>query len=142
MKKEEIKNTQATTAEEIVTVTPEAVDVATQGEIEAAKAAKKTAAAEKKAQKEAEKKSKDTPKLNKAKLNSDGKFVIKTYVASDGMQVYYIVQEGLKNERLFDVTAKALIAEGKAVTISREEFDKMVADAKENKKTDDNKEDK
>ena len=134
MKKEEIKNTQATTAEEIVTVTPEAVDVATQGEIEAAKAAKKTAAAEKKAQKEAEKKSKDTPKLNKAKLNSDGKFVIKTYVASDGMQVYYIVQEGLKNERLF--------AEGKAVTISREEFDKMVADAKENKKTDDNKEDK
>ena len=125
-------------AEEMVTVSAAATEVATKGEIEAAKAAdkaaKKAAADEKKAKKAAEKAAKDAPKLQKGKLTEDGKMIINTYVASDGMQVYYIVQEGLKKERLFDATAKVLVEEGKAITINPAEFEQMVADAKAAKK--------
>ena len=93
------------------------------------------AAEDKKAQKLAEKAAKDKVKLQKAKIGTDGKMIINTYIASDGMQVYYIVQEGLKKERLFDSTAKALIQEGKAVTITLVEFKQMVVEAKKAKKT-------
>lgn len=64
-------------------------------------------------------------KLASAILDADGKFIINTYIASDNMRVYFIVQNGFKTTRLNDEKAIELEKEGAARFINPDELKAM-----------------
>ena len=73
-------------------------------------------------------------KLSSAKLDENGMMSIVSYVASDNMTVYYIVETGDKRRRLFDKVAQDLLAKGKATIITPAAFDEMVQTKKDAEK--------
>ena len=113
----------AMVAEEMVTVSAKAIDTAACEEIKVAKAAKT-----------AEKMAQEIAKLSSAKLDENGMMSIVSYVASDNMTVYYIVETGDKRRRLFDKVAQDLLAKGKATIITPAAFDEMVQTKKDAEK--------
>ena len=136
MKKE--NKTTAVAAEEMVTVSAAATEIATQGEIEAAKAAdkaaKKAEAEAKKAQKAAEISAKNETRLLKAQIGADGKFTVTILYEGNGPMAY-VLDTNYKKIRLDSRFTYQLIDDGRANKITPAEFNKIMEDAKAEKKS-------
>ena len=133
IKKAEITETTTTvteTAEEMVMVSTAAQDIATEGEVAAAKKAEKES---KKAQKAAEIKAKNEARLQKAKVGTDGKFTVTILYEGDGPMAY-VLDTNYKKIRLDSGFTYQLIDDGRANKITPAEFNKIMDDAKAEKK--------
>lgn len=73
----------------------------------------------------------DTPK-NRANFDKDalrdseGRYLVKNYIATDNCEMHMLVLKNFKLHRLFNYTAKKLYRENKVVKISPTEFEEMI----------------
>lgn len=114
------------TAEEMTTVTTAAQEIATKGEIEAAKAAEKAA-------KTAAQVAKEEEQLKKATTDENGKFILVVLYENDGAMSYFIDKNFCKI-RINNKMAGRIFDEGRAVKIHPQQAAELLKAKKAEKK--------